>query len=96
LPLAQTGPGSANMPQGQFGYQYCPETLTPTTCTLGPATDPGTVDPNTDPLFTTFYVALEINSGACGPITYNASGQTTEDGTLTAAPVTVNLPACIA
>jgi uncharacterized repeat protein (TIGR01451 family) len=97
LPLTGTGVGSATfpVPGSPSGYQYCPQTLTASTCTLGPAADPGTVAPGTDPLFTTFYVALQINAGACGTVTYNASGQTTEDGPLTAAPVTVNLPACV-
>jgi uncharacterized repeat protein (TIGR01451 family) len=89
IPPSQTALTDAFLLDDVTASMYCPQTLTPTTCTLGPASDPGTVAPGTDPLFTTMYFAVQV-TGFCGSTgAYTATGNTDEDGTITSAPPTV-------
>jgi uncharacterized repeat protein (TIGR01451 family) len=77
--------------------RYCPQTLTPTDCTLGTAQTPGTVESTTDAAFTTMYFGVQV--ATCGgisglTITYTPTGETTEEGPLTGTPASVSLPGC--
>ena len=87
---------NANLFDNVTAGLYCPQSVTlGGTCTLGPASDPGTVAPGTDPAFTTMYFAATVESGpTCTSVTYTATGHTDEEGSLSSGATTVRLP-CI-
>jgi uncharacterized repeat protein (TIGR01451 family) len=94
IPPNDTALHDANLFDNVNASVYCPQTVSlgpGGTCTLGPAADPGTVAPGTDPLFTTMYFAVEVVTAPnCSSVSYSASGHTDEEGTVASNPTTIH------
>jgi uncharacterized repeat protein (TIGR01451 family) len=85
-------PQSSTLTQDQSGR------FTALVCTLGPASDPGTVAPDTDALFSTATLDVTVDTTeACRHIGNTAAVQTAEEGTVPSdsTNVTVNPSNCV-